>query len=169
MSTSPIGTVFPAVAPSALVKVGIPTGDGFSMLDGLVPVESLTGGVRRFDVTFPASEFRNIAPTPLVIVESNRTVIITAANAILSEQTEEFDFDVAIGLVTGNAFPQLVEVSYAGVSSYFNALNGTFGFVPAIQAETLGAGSAYIVSKGSDATTGDGFVRITGLYYEIDL
>ena len=41
MSTSPIGTVFPAVADSALVKVGIPTGDNFSMLDGSVPVASL--------------------------------------------------------------------------------------------------------------------------------
>lgn len=41
MSTSPIGTVFPAVADSALVRVGIPTGDNFSMLDGSVPVASL--------------------------------------------------------------------------------------------------------------------------------
>jgi len=41
MSTIPIGTVFPAVADSALVRVGIPTGDGFSMFDGSVPVASL--------------------------------------------------------------------------------------------------------------------------------
>ena len=41
MSTSPIGRVFPAVAGSALVKVGIPTGDNFSMFDGSVPVASL--------------------------------------------------------------------------------------------------------------------------------
>lgn len=41
MSTSPIGTVFPAVADSALVRVGIPTGDGFFMFDGSVPVASL--------------------------------------------------------------------------------------------------------------------------------
>jgi len=41
MSTSPIGIVFPAVADSALVKVGIPTGDNFSMLDGSVPLASI--------------------------------------------------------------------------------------------------------------------------------
>jgi hypothetical protein len=41
MSKIPIGTVFPAVAPSALVRVGIPTGDGFYMEEGSIPLESI--------------------------------------------------------------------------------------------------------------------------------
>jgi hypothetical protein len=41
MSIIPIGTVFPAVAPSALVRVGIPTGDGFYMNEGSIPLESI--------------------------------------------------------------------------------------------------------------------------------
>ncbi len=168
MSTQPIGTLFPSVAGNALVRVGVPSGNGFSMTDGVVSVESLTGNMRRFDVTFPASEFRNISTTPGLLVESNRSVIITSANAILFDQTEEFDFDVAIGLVTGGALPQFSEVDYGNVNSYFNTLNGSFGFVPAVQSKTIDAGSAYIISKGSDATTGDGFVRIIGTYYEIN-
>lgn len=64
MSTSPIGTVFPAVAPSALVKVGIPTGDNFSMLDGSVPVASLLamippGGVGTLQQVSDAGGFTN--------------------------------------------------------------------------------------------------------------
>lgn len=166
MSTSPIGTVFPAVAPSALVKVGIPTGDGFSMLDGSVPVESLTGGVRRFDVTFPASEFKNIGTTPLVIIESNRTVIVTSAAVVLSEQTEAFDFGIGISITTSTGFfPQLyTDVIFSEINS-----NGLMYVGGGIEG-SINIGNVYVASKsGEDATTGDGFVRITGLYYEIDL
>ena len=45
MSTSTIGTIFPAVPGSALVKVGIPQAGGFTMEDGLVPVESLLSAI----------------------------------------------------------------------------------------------------------------------------
>jgi hypothetical protein len=41
MSTSTIGTIFPSVPGAALIKVGIPQAGGFTMEDGLVPVESL--------------------------------------------------------------------------------------------------------------------------------
>lgn len=132
-------------------------------------VDAINGISNRFDVTFPASEFRNIATTPLVVVESNRSVIITSANAILFDQTEEFNFDVAVGIITGATQLQLIEVGYEGVDSYFNGVNGSFGFFSTVQQDTIGTGNAYIYTKGSDATTGDGFVRIIGTYYEIDL
>lgn len=132
-------------------------------------VDAINSTSNKFDVTFTGLEFRNIATTPLVVIQSNRAVIITSANVILSDQTEAFDFDVAIGIDTGSTFPQFVEAGFASVSSYFNSINASFGFLVPYQNETIGTGNAFIKSKGSDATTGDGFVRIIGTYYEIDL
>ena len=132
-------------------------------------VDTINSTANKFDVTFTGLEFRNIATTPLVLVQSNKAVIITSANAILSDQTEAFDFNVAIGIDTGSAFPQFVEAGFASESSYFNSINASFGFLVAYQNETIGTGNAFIKSKGSDATTGDGIVRIIGTYYEIDL
>lgn len=168
MSTQPIGTLFPSVAPNALVRVGIPTGDGFSMLDGSVPVESLTGGLIRFDVTFPASEFKNIGTTPLVLIESNRTIIITSANAILTEQTEAFEFISAVSTIdTGGEHSQLKDAGQSLGDTFFNTLNGTFAFIQNDRATILGQSNATITCN--DSLTGDGFVRILGTYYEIDL
>jgi hypothetical protein len=171
MSTQPIGTLFPSVAGNALVRVGVPTGDGFSMLEGSVPVESLTGDIRRFDVTFPASEFKNIGTTPLVLIESNRTIIITSANAILTEQTEAFDFTDCpfAGINTGKIHFQLVDAGFINSDTMFNVLNGSFGFIQSDRGTTLGVGNAVIDTVGIDSLTGDGFVRILGTYYEIDL
>jgi hypothetical protein len=169
MSTSPIGTRVPTLAPNAIIRAGIPLSDNFNATDVAVSVESLLASSGRFDVTFTGLEFRNIATTPLVVVQSNRAVIITSAAAILTEQTEAFNFDVPIGIDTGSAFPQFVEAGFNSVSSYFNSINASFGFLVAYQNETIGTGNAFIKSKGSDATTGDGFVRIVGTYYEIDL
>ena len=132
-------------------------------------VDTINSTANKFDVTFTGLEFRNIATTPLVLVQSNKAVIITSANAILSEQTETFDFDNSIGIDTGASFSQFVEAGVDDVSSYFNTLNASFGFLVAIQNETIGTGNALIKARGSDATTGDGFVRIIGTYYEIDL
>lgn len=132
-------------------------------------VDTINSIANKFDVTFTGAEFRNIGTTPLVLVQSNRTVIITSANAILLEQTEAFDFDLPIGIDTGSTFPQFVEAGFDSVSSYFNSINASFGFVVAYQNETIGTGGAFIKARGSDATAGDGFVRIIGTYYEIDL
>ena len=41
MSSQPIGTLFPSVAPNALSRVGVPSANGFSMTEGVVSVESL--------------------------------------------------------------------------------------------------------------------------------
>jgi hypothetical protein len=169
MSTSTIGTIFPSVPGSALVKVGIPQAGGFSMEDGLVPVESLTGGILRFDVTFPASEFKNIGTTPLVLIESNRTIIITSANAILTEQTEAFDFGASfVSINTGGEHEQLVESGKRSGTSHFNGLNGGFCFDQNGRGTILGQSNA-VISCLDDSLTGDGFVRILGTYYEIDL
>ena len=132
-------------------------------------VDTINSIANKFDVTFTGAEFRNIATTPLVLVQSNRTVIITSANAILSEQTEAFDFSTPIGIDTGSTSLQFVEAGFSSESSYFNSLNGTFGFLVPFQDLTIGTGNAFIKTKGSDATAGDGFVRIIGTYYEIDL
>lgn len=132
-------------------------------------VDAINSTSNKFDVTFTGLEFRNIATTPLVVVQSNRAVIITSANAILSDQIEAFDFDNSIGIDTGAASFQLLEAGADDPPSYFNTLNTSFGFVVPIQIGTIGIGSAFIKARGSDATTGDGFVRIIGTYYEIDL
>lgn len=167
MSTQPIGTLFPSVAPNALVRVGVPSANGFSMTDGVVSVESLTSGIRRFDVTFPASEFKNIGTTPLVLIQSNRTIIITSANAILTEQTEAFDFGVSfVSINTGGEHEQLVESGKRSGTSHFNALNGGFCFDQNDRATILGQSNATITCV--DSLTGDGFVRILGTYYEIN-
>ena len=168
MSTQPIGTLFPSVAGNALVRVGVPSGNGFSMTDGVVSVESLTGNMRRFDVTFPASEFKNIGTTPLVLIESNRTIIITSANAILTEQTEAFDFgDSFVTINTGGVYEQLVESGKRSGISNFNGLNGGFCFDQNDRGTILGQSNAIITCD--DSLTGDGFVRIIGTYYEINL
>ena len=168
MSTSTIGTIFPSVPGSALVKVGIPQAGGFTMEDGLVPVESLTGGVRSFNVTFPASEFKNIGTTPLVLIESNRTIIITSANAILTEQTEAFEFISSVSSIeTGGEHSQLKDAGQSLGDTFFNVLNGSFAFIQNDRGTILGQGNATITCN--DSLTGDGFVRILGTYYEIDL
>jgi hypothetical protein len=51
----------------------------------------------------------------------------------------------------------------------FNILNGSFGFIQSDKGTTLGVGNAVIDTVGVDSLTGDGFVRILGTYYEIDL
>lgn len=132
-------------------------------------VDTINSTSNKFDVTFTGAEFRNIATTPLVLVQSNKAVIITSASAILSEQTEAFDFNVVIGIDTGASFPQFMETGAADITSYFNSINASLGFIVAYQNETIGTGNALIKTKGDDATTGDGFVRIIGTYYEIDL
>jgi hypothetical protein len=160
--------IFPYLHPNDFVVVSRPSAIGSNTEEGIMPVEALSAS-GRFDVTFTGAEFRNIATTPLVLVQSNRTVIITSANAILSEQTEAFDFSISIGIDTGSTSLQFVEAGFSSESSYFNSLNASFGFLVPFQDTTIGTGNAFIKTKGSDATTGDGFVRILGTYYEIDL
>jgi hypothetical protein len=136
------------------------------MLDGSVPVESLTGGVRRFDVTFPASEFKSIGTMPLVIIESNRTVIVTSAAVVLSGQTEAFDFSGGVAIKSEGA----ADLQLSSASVYLEVNSNQLMWQPADGLNQIGQGSVYIFAKsGEDATTGDGFVRIIGLYYEIDL
>ena len=131
-------------------------------------VDAISGISNRFDVTFPASEFKNIGTTPLVLIESNRTIIITSANAILTEQTEAFDFGASfVSINTGGEHEQLVESGKRQGTSNFNGLNGSFCFDQNDRITILGQSNAIITCV--DSLTGDGFVRILGTYYEIDL
>jgi hypothetical protein len=174
MSTSPIGTLVPTLAPNAIIRAGIPLSDNFNATDVAVSLGSLldSSSVSRFDVTFTGLEFRNIGTTPLVLIESDRTIIITSANAILTEQTEAFEFIDCLfaGINTGETYFQLVDAGSINADTMFNVLNGSFGFVQSDRSATLGVGNAVIDTMGSiDSLTGDGFVRILGTYYEIDL
>jgi hypothetical protein len=168
MSTSPLRQVFETAAPSDLVNIQRPTAGGFTAIDASVPMAALSNS--RFDVTFTGLEFRNIGTTPLVLIESNRTIIITSANAILTEQTEAFEFIDAFAIILTNAvYPQLVESGKISNSPHFNILNSSFVFNHGDRSSILGQGNATISTDGVDSLTGDGFVRILGTYYEIDL
>jgi hypothetical protein len=119
----------------------------------------------RFDVTFTGLEFRNIATTPLVVIQSNRAVIVTSVAAILTEQTEVFDFETGVVITTSAS-----NIAQAYDDLALNVINGNTIFSTNLANEgQINQGNVYAVSKSSDATTGDGFVRIVGTYYEIDL
>ena len=165
MSTSPIGTRVPTLAPNSIIRAGIPMSDNFNATDVAVSVESLLAASGRFDVTFTGLEFRNIATTPLVVVQSNRTVIVTSVAAILTEQTEAFNFDVGIVITTSP-----LRIAQAYDDSAINLINTNTIFATNLaQTDPINQGNAYVATKGADATTGDGFVRLVGTYYEIDL
>jgi len=129
-------------------------------------VDVINSAANKFDVTFTGAEFRNIGTTPLVVVQSNRAIIITSAAAILTGQTEAFNFSGGVGITTTNRnTPQsfdndiLLNIDANGTLQTGLSYSGS-----------IGQGNAYVVSKsGEDATTGDGIVRILGTYYEIDL
>ena len=63
-------------------------------------VDTINSTSNKFDVTFTGLDFRNIGTTPLLLIESSRTVIITSAAIIITEQTEAFDFSAGITLIT---------------------------------------------------------------------
>lgn len=129
-------------------------------------VDTINSTSNKFDVTFTGLEFRSIGTTPLTVVESNKTVIIISTVVIVTGQTEAFDFSAGVGITTTNRnTPQsfdndiLLNIDANGTLQTGLAYSGS-----------IGQGNAYVVSKsGEDATTGDGFVRILGTYYEIDL
>lgn len=128
-------------------------------------VDTINSTSNKFDVTFTGLEFRNIATTPLVVVQSNRAVIITSAAAILTEQTEAFDFEVGVVITTSAS-----NIAQAFDNIVLNIINTNTIFTTDFSLENpINQGNAYVVSKSNDATTGDGFVRIIGTYYEIDL
>jgi hypothetical protein len=167
MSTSPIGTRVPTIAPNAIIRAGIPLSDNFNATDVAVSVESLLASSGRFDVTFTGLEFRNIASAPLVIIQSNRAVIITSVAAILTEQTEAFDFSEAIIITTtASRIAQAVDDNGVLLTRNKNTILAT----NLSQQNPIGQGNAYITTRDeNNATTGDGIVRILGTYYEIDL
>lgn len=141
MSTSPIGTVFPAVAESALVRVGIPTGDGFFMFDGSVPVASLIPSVSSGewtptittdyeDYVFEYASYMRISNTVSFII---KFTLINSTNQIFSGST-------TISTPNGNAIGSILaspiygsQISdiYAVLSSTSISVNGpdTFAFV----------------------------------------
>lgn len=129
-------------------------------------VDAINSAANKFDLTFTSAEFRNIGTAPLILVQSNKTVIITSAAVIMTEQTEAFDFSAGAGITTTN---ESNLQTYA--ENIFLTINGN-GLLPVggDASGSIGQGNAYMISKsGEDATTGDGFVRILGTYYEIDL
>jgi hypothetical protein len=166
MSTSPIGTRVPTLSPNSIIRAGIPLQDNFNATDVAVTVESLLASSGRFDVTFTGLEFRSIGVTPLLLIQSSRTIIITSAAIIITEQTEAFDFTAGISITT---------TSINNPQSFDNDMLLNIDAKGALQtgltnSESIGQGNAYVASKsGDDATTGDGIVRIIGTYYEIDL
>jgi hypothetical protein len=163
MSISTIGTVFQTAAPTDLVSIQRPNAGGFTAIDASVPMAALSN--IRFDVTFTGLEFRNIATTPLVVIQSNRAVIVTSVAAILTEQTEVFDFETGVVITTSAS-----NIAQAYDDLALNVINGNTIFSTNLANEgQINQGNVYAVSKSSDATTGDGFVRIVGTYYEIDL
>lgn len=164
MSTSPIRQVFETAGPSDLVNIQRPNAGGFTAIDASVPMAALSNS--RFDVTFTGLEFRNIATTPLVVVQSNRAVIITSVAAILTEQTEAFNFDVGVVITTS-----ALRIAQAYDDSALNGINTNTIFATNLaQGDPINQGNAYVATKGeTDSTTGDGFVRLVGTYYEIDL
>jgi hypothetical protein len=129
-------------------------------------VDAINSAANKFDVTFTGLDFRNIGTTPLLLIESSRTVIITSTAVIMTEQTEAFDFSAGAGITTTN---ESNLQTYA--ENIFLTINGN-GLL-AVGGDASGSisqGNAYMISKsGEDATTGDGIVRILGTYYEIDL
>jgi hypothetical protein len=164
MSISTIGTVFQTAAPTDLVSIQRPNAGGFTAIDASVPMAALSN--IRFDVTFTGLEFRNIGTTPLVLIQSNRAVIVTSAAVILTEQTEAFDFSAGVSITTTNRnTPQAYDDGSISIANT-NAILST----SVSQIDSIGQGNAYIASKGADdSPTGDGFIRILGTYYEIDL
>ena len=165
MSTSPIGTRVPTLAPNSIIRAGIPMQDNFNATDVAVSVESLLAASGRFDVTFTGLESRNIATTPLVLVQSNRAVIVTSVAAILTEQTEAFNFDAGVVITTSAS-----NIAQAYDDLVLNVINtNTIFSTNLANADQINQGNVYAASKSDDATTGDGFVRLVGTYYEIDL
>ena len=167
MSISPIGTRVPTLSPNSIIRAGIPLSDNFNATDVAVSVESLLASSGRFDVTFTGLEFRNIGTTPLVVIQSNRAVIFTSVAAILTGQTEAFDFTEAIIITTtASRIAQATDDNSVLLTRNKNTI-----FTINLSLENpIGQGNAYVTSNnGADATTGDGFVRIIGTYYEIDL
>lgn len=169
MSTSPIGTLLPTLAPNSIIRAGIPMSDNFNATDVAVTLGSLllSNSVIQFDVTFTGLEFRNIGTTPLVVIQSNRAVIITSAAAIITGQTEAFDFPESIIITTTDAnIAQAADVNGVLLTRNKNTILSTNLSLD----NPIGQGNAYVTSSnGDDATSGNGFVRIVGTYYEIDL
>jgi hypothetical protein len=130
-------------------------------------VDAINSSANKFDVTFTGLEFRNIPTTPLVVVQSNRTVIITSAAAILTGQTEAFDFlEVIIITTTALKIPQAADGDNVLLTRNKNTILTTNLSLE----NPIGQGNAYITTRDeNNATQGDGFVRILGTYYEIDL
>jgi hypothetical protein len=129
-------------------------------------VDAINSSANKFDVTFTGLDFRNIGTTPLLLIESSRTVIITSAAIIVTEQTEAFDFTAGIALITTDINKPQASAIDPLIVTNSKSLMPPNGEV----LNNIGQGNAYVASKsGEDATTGDGIVRILGTYYEIDL
>jgi hypothetical protein len=101
MSIIPIGTVFPAVAPSALVRVGIPTGDGFYMNEGSVPLESITPTSGTWTPT--VSDIAGAATVEILGISTYQRIgnLITDTCRIIvqfdaGQSTDTFNLDLAI-------------------------------------------------------------------------
>jgi hypothetical protein len=129
-------------------------------------VDTINSTSNKFDVTFTGLEFRNIGTTPLVVIQSNKAVIVTSVAAIITEQTEAFYFSGGVIITTSAS-----NIAQAFDNSILNVINANTIFsTDQAQEGLINQGNAYVLSKdGFDATTGDGFVRIIGTYYEIDL
>ena len=63
-------------------------------------VDAINSAANKFDLTFTGAEFRNIGTAPLLLIESSKTIIITSAAVIMTEQTEAFDFNAGAGITT---------------------------------------------------------------------
>lgn len=169
MSISPIGTRVPTIASNSIIRAGIPLPDNFNATDVAVSLGSLLASVSvsRFDLSISGLEFRNIgAATPLLLIESSRTIIITSAAVVMTEQTEAFNFNAGVSITT-----TAINTPQVFADNIYQTINGN-GLLPigGDASGSIGQGNAYVVSKdGNEATTGDGFVRIIGTYYEIDL
>ena len=129
-------------------------------------VDAINSAANKFDLTFTGAEFRNIGTAPLLLIESSKTIIITSAAVIMTEQTEAFDFNAGAGITTTD-----ISNLQTYAENIFLTINGNGVLTVGGDASgSIGQGNAYVVSKsGEDATTGDGIVRILGTYYEIDL
>jgi hypothetical protein len=153
MSTSTIGTIFPSVPGSALVKVGIPQAGGFTMEDGLVPVESL---IPTSGTWIP--EVSNVAGTATINVADNayytkvgnivtQTVVLNIQMDVL--QTEE-QFSLSTAILRATDFPNS------------KSLRGTWSLVDSDTAlvshiSILSSGGSKLIDISIASTEGAGF------------
>lgn len=67
MSTQPIGVVIPQAAPSFLVRMLIPTGDGFGAQEVSIPLEALTSGLVNYSIPITNAQLLSLGTTPIVV------------------------------------------------------------------------------------------------------